>query len=184
MSGGQRPQAPSWHVERWFNAEQGLSLESLRGRVVLLHAFQMLCPGCVSHGIPQAQRVAAAFDTEQLAVVGLHSVFEHHQVMTPAALRAFIDEYQLRFPIAVDRAEPGYAAPRTMRDYAMRGTPTVVLIDRVGRIAWQRFGRPSDLELGTIIGQLLDEAVLENPDVSTLHQGSARCDANGCVLTD
>jgi hypothetical protein len=25
----------------------------LRGRPVLLHAFQMLCPGCVAHGTPQ-----------------------------------------------------------------------------------------------------------------------------------
>ncbi len=184
MNRGQRPQAPSWHVERWFNTEQALSLESLRGRVVLLHAFQMLCPGCVSHGIPQAQRVAAAFDTEQLAVVGLHSVFEHHQVMTPAALRVFIDEYELRFPIAVDRAEPGYAAPRTMRAYAMRGTPTAVLIDRAGRIAWQRFGRPSDLELGTVIGQLLGEAVPMSPDTVAEDQESARCDATGCAIAE
>jgi hypothetical protein len=26
---------------------------ALRGRPVLLHALQMLCPGCVAHGTPQ-----------------------------------------------------------------------------------------------------------------------------------
>ena len=52
------PPAPAWHTTAWLNSEP-LDLEQLRGHVVLLHAFQMLCPACVSHGLPQMQRVAA-----------------------------------------------------------------------------------------------------------------------------
>jgi hypothetical protein len=48
--------APELAVSRWFNTSTPLSLTALRGRVVLLHAFQMLCPGCVAHGTPQAER--------------------------------------------------------------------------------------------------------------------------------
>lgn len=55
------PAAPAWAVSRWFNTPEPLTLDALRGRVVMLHAFQMPCPGCVSHGIPQAQRVASQF---------------------------------------------------------------------------------------------------------------------------
>src|ERR1700761_2194689 len=51
--------APEIAVSRWFNTGTPLTLSGLRGRPVLLHAFQMLCPGCVSHGTPQTQR---AFD--------------------------------------------------------------------------------------------------------------------------
>ena len=43
------PLAPELSVTRWFNAPAPLSLAKLRGRVVLLHDFQMLCPGCVSY---------------------------------------------------------------------------------------------------------------------------------------
>src|SRR3546814_7952451 len=43
------PMAPEWTVSRWFNADGAPSLQSLRGRVVFLHAFQMLCPACVQH---------------------------------------------------------------------------------------------------------------------------------------
>ena len=53
-----RTLAPTWSTTEWLNTPEPLTLERLRGRVVLLHAFQMLCPGCVSRGIPQAQRVA------------------------------------------------------------------------------------------------------------------------------
>ena len=47
---------PEWDMSTWLNAPAPITLASLRGRVVLLHAFQMLCPGCVAHGLPQAER--------------------------------------------------------------------------------------------------------------------------------
>jgi hypothetical protein len=50
--------APPIEATAWLNADAPIALDGLRGRVVLLHAFQMLCPGCVLHGVPQAQRVA------------------------------------------------------------------------------------------------------------------------------
>ena len=48
--------APSWMITQWFNTPAPLTLEKLRGKAVALYAFQMLCPGCVSHALPQAQR--------------------------------------------------------------------------------------------------------------------------------
>jgi len=178
VSAEQGAVAPEWQVDHWFNAEANFSLHQLRGKVVLLHAFQMLCPGCVTHGIPQAQRVQAAFSPEQLVVVGLHSVFEHHAVMNNAALQAFIHEYKLSFPIGIDRPGRGEAIPQTMRSYAMRGTPTAILIDRQGKIRWQRFGRPDDLQLGTAIGQLIAESAA----APAATESAAGCSADGCVL--
>ena len=42
------PRAPALTIERWFNTSQPITLESLRGKVVVMESFQMLCPGCVS----------------------------------------------------------------------------------------------------------------------------------------
>lgn len=152
------PMAPEWRTTRWFNTDQALTLAALRGKVVLLHAFQMLCPGCVAHAIPQAQRVAAAFAGAPVAVVGLHTVFEHHAVMGPGALRVFLHEYRVRFPVGVDApGADGDPLPRTMRAYAMQGTPTTVLIDAQGRLRWQLFGACDDLALGAELGALLAE---------------------------
>jgi AhpC/TSA family len=151
--------APEWQTTTWFNAPSPIALASLRGRVVMLHAFQMLCPGCVLHGVPQAQRAAAAFVSAPLTVVGLHTVFEHHDVMGPAALDVFLHEYRVTFPVAVDRPHPsGTGAPETMQAYAMRGTPTVVLIDARGFVRRQVFGAYEDLQLGHDLGQLIAEA--------------------------
>jgi len=49
--------APALQVIQWFDTAGTLSLDALRGRVVVLHAFQILCAGCVYRGIPQMQRI-------------------------------------------------------------------------------------------------------------------------------
>ena len=152
--------APRWRVSQWFNTDDEPGVESLRGRVIVLEAFQMLCPGCVSHGLPQAQRVRDTFPEDRVAVVGLHTVFEHHQAMTPTALEAFIHEYRIGFPVGVDESGDG-PIPRTMRAYAMQGTPTLVLIDAAGMLRGQSFGQVSDLALGARIATLLAEAGAE-----------------------
>lgn len=149
--------APDLDVVQWFNVQEPLTLASLRGRVVVLHAFQMLCPGCVSYGLPQAQRIATIFPVSKVAVIGIHAVFEHHEAMTPVSLAAFIHEYRLKFPIAVDRPGTEGPIPRTMAAYGMQGTPSLVLIDGAGLIRHHAFGAEDDLKVGAEIALLVAE---------------------------
>ncbi len=149
------PLLPPWQVSTWLNTPRPLSLEDLRGRVVLLHMFQMLCPGCVSHGLPQTERVRQAFKPEDLAVVGLHTVFEHHAVMTVAALQAFVHEYRWSFPIGVDQPDGHGGLPLTMASWGLQGTPSLLLLDGQGRVRLHRFGQIDDLSLGAALGRLI-----------------------------
>ena len=70
--------APEFLVHTWFNTDRPLLLSGLRGRVVVLVAFQVLCPNSVGSGIPQAQRIFETFAPSDVAVIGLHATFEHH----------------------------------------------------------------------------------------------------------
>lgn len=151
------PVAPELEVEQWFNTGAPLTLAGLRGQVVLLHAFQMLCPACVQLATPQAQQAHQHFARAGLAVIGLHTVFEHHEAMRPVSLAAYIDENRLRFPIGVDRPDGHGGIPATMRSYGMEGTPTLILIDRQGRERLRHFGHLADLALGVALGKLLAE---------------------------
>jgi thiol-disulfide isomerase/thioredoxin len=151
------PAAPAWQVSLWFNAERPLDLAALRGRVVVLHAFQMLCPGCVLHGVPQAERIHRFFAGEGVVVVGLHSVFEHHEAMPPASLQVFLHEFGVTHPVGVDAPVPGQPIPATMQAYALQGTPTLILIDRAGRIRRRHVGSFDDLAAGAEVMRLLCE---------------------------
>ena len=149
-------QAPAWSIARWFNSEP-LELAALRGRPVFLHAFQMLCPGCAQHAVPQSLKVAEAFADTDLAVIGLHTVFEHHHAMGPEALAVYLHENRIRYPVGVDAHVDGDPIPRTMRAYALQGTPSLMLIDRAGCLRLKHFGVVDDLRLGARIGGLLAE---------------------------
>ena len=150
--------APDLQISQWLNIDAPLSLASLRGRVVVLHAFQMLCPACVSHGLPQTVRIRETFSEDDVAVIGLHTVFEHHAVMTAEALRAFVHENRLAFPIGIDQPAANGSIPLTMQAYELSGTPSLVLIDRRGRLRLSHFGHLDDLRVGAMIGQLVAEA--------------------------
>ena len=145
-------------VAEWINTESPISLSELRGKVVVLHAFQMLCPDCVSHGIPQAMKIHNAFSREDVVVLGLHTVFEHHAVMTPAALKVFMHEYKIPFPVGIDTAQADHPIPLTMQAYELRGTPSMVIIDRGGHVRLSHLGQIDDLHVGAILGQLIAEA--------------------------
>ena len=156
---------PELATTRWLNCKEPVTLKALKGRVVVLVAFQMLCPGCIEHGLPQAKRLRERFNPSEVAVIGLHTVFEHHAVMTPAALEVFQHEYKWPFPIGID-APDSDGIPQTMAAYEMRGTPTLLLFDRSGRLRRHYFGKPEDMLLAAEIMAMVIEDKAAPRDVS------------------
>jgi hypothetical protein len=115
----------------------------------------------VQHAVPQSLKVAAAFAHTDLAVVGLHTVFEHHHAMGPEALAVYLHENRIGYPVGVDAYRDddpsAHPLPLTMQAYAMQGTPTLCLVDRRGRLRRQLFGLLDDMRLGAEIATLLAE---------------------------
>ena len=94
-------------IQDWLNTDTPISLADLKGRGVLVEVFQMLCPGCGARGLPQAMEVAKTFPRDQLVVLGLHSVFEHHEAQgSRSALQAFLHVYRISFPGCSDAPHP------------------------------------------------------------------------------
>lgn len=172
--------APELVTSRWFNAPSPQTLAGLRGKVIVLHAFQMLCPGCVAHGTPQAEKLHRLLASSgEVVVLGLHTVFEHHAAMTEIALEAFIHEYRLTMPIGVDLPSADGPIPATMRLYGMRGTPTTIVIDRNGMIREHALGQVEDLALGALVGSLIAARAAYS---SARDAASAPCSETGYLL--
>ncbi len=90
-------------------------------------------------------------------MLGLHTVFEHHEAMGPVSLEAFLCEYRIGFPVGVDAHDQPGGTPITMARYQLRGTPSLILIDRAGRIRLNAFGHADDLTVGAALARLIDE---------------------------
>ena len=150
--------APELHVSEWLNTPSPIRLCDLRGRVVLIEAFQMLCPGCILHGMPLAAKLHGLFrESGAVAVLGLHTVFEHHEAMRRPSLEAFLHEFRYTFPIGIDAHRDGHAVPETMQAYNLRGTPSFILIDKRGMVREILFGQVDELALGVAMGKMMAE---------------------------
>jgi hypothetical protein len=152
------PEAPpELSTAQWFNAPEPMTLAGLKGKVVLVLGFQMQCPGSLRHALPQVERIARAFSTDEVAVMGLHMVFENHKDMSPSLLEPFLKSENITIPVAVD-APNGSGVPQTMQAFVMQGTPTLLLFDRQGRLRRHYLGAVDDLRLGAEIMALSLEA--------------------------
>lgn len=120
----------------------------------------MLCPGCVGHGLPLAKKISKTFRSEDVVVVGLHTVFEHHEAQgQKAVLQAFLHEYRIQFPVGIDAQTAGSRLPLTMSACGLQGTPSLILLDRFGQRRQQYFGAVDELVIGAELGRL----ILEDP---------------------
>lgn len=148
---------PELEAAAWFNADTPPKLKDLKGKVVVLAAFQQHCPGSLKHGLPQAARIAGAFSDDEVVVIGLNTPFEQTEKQTKGALEAFVAEHGLSFPVALDKAN-GKNLPKTMEAYEIQGTPTVLIFDRQGRLRRHYLGQVDDLRVGAEVMALTIEA--------------------------
>ncbi|MCA9408131.1 MAG: redoxin domain-containing protein [Candidatus Omnitrophica bacterium] len=155
----QLTKAPELITIECLNTDKDIMISNnvKENKITVIYAFQMLCPGCVSHSLPQAKRVHEYFSERNVVVFGLHTVFEHHVAMGPESLKAFCYENKITFPVGIDKPAENHSdpIPQTMRVYEMQGTPTIILIDAQGNIRLQIFGHLSDLVVGAEISSLL-----------------------------
>lgn len=148
---------PEFQASAWFNAETPPTIKDLKGKVVVLAAFQQHCPGSLRHGIPQAARLAASFSDDEVVVIGLNTPFEEAKAQDKAALEKFVADHGLTFPVALDKTN-GKSLPKTMEAYEIQGTPTVLIFDRQGRLRRHYLGQVDDLRLGAEVMALTIEA--------------------------
>jgi len=153
--------APRWDITEWLNSP-GLELDDLRGKVVVIEFFQLWCPGCNKFSIPlmeywEKQVFSKEVEEKRLAFVSIHTVFEGHQYQSPKRLRRFIKEKGITHPVGIDRHAEGQRVPETMKRYNTMGTPEMALIDKKGRIRFQRFGYFEPAYGEALIRKMLDE---------------------------
>ncbi len=148
---------PELIASDWLNAPEPKPLKSLKGRVVVLTAFQTHCPGSLKHGLPQAERVAQGFTGDEVVVIGLNTAFEQPEKQTSDKLADFLTEHGLSFPVAKDTVNGG-DIPKTMAAYEIQGTPTTLIFDRQGRLRRHYLGRVDDIRLAAEVMAFCMEA--------------------------
>ncbi len=93
--------ARPWTVSQWFNSPP-LSLEALRGKVVLVRWFtDPSCPFCTASA-PTLRALHDRYGDKGLAVIGMY----HHKEdapLDPEQVGGWVKQYGYTFPIAIDK---------------------------------------------------------------------------------
>ena len=127
--------APPWKNSTWLNADAAVTLESLRGRVVLVNFWTFTCHNC-RNAIPSLVAFDRTYRDQGLTVIGIHTpefppyAGEHD----PANVARALEQHGIEYPNALDNDS------RTWNLYRIRYWPSYVLIDRKGWIRYEGYG--------------------------------------------
>ena len=121
--------APELLAEAWLN-HKPTTLAALRGKVVVLDFWAIWCGPCREE-LPNVRKIAARLKGRNAVVIGLHD-----STTWPKELTAFAAKNALAYPLAIDRVAKGTGFGRTAAAYGVVGIPTVVVVDKKGRVAY------------------------------------------------
>lgn len=152
MSSPERIHAPELSgALDWFNVPGPLTLESLRGKVVLLDFWTYGCVNCM-HILPDLRRLEEKY-RDALVIVGVHSAKFTNERKSDN-IRHILVRYDIDHPVAND------ADFAIWRAYGARAWPTQVLIDPEGYVvataSGEGKGEAFDEAIGAVI-QFFDE---------------------------
>ncbi len=132
----------------WLNTDTPLTLESLRGKVVLLDFWTYGCINCI-HIIPDLERLEAEYPDE-LVVIGVHSAKFVNESATDN-IRQVILRYELEHPVVNDRDF------EIWQTWGVNAWPTVVLIDPAGNVVGGDSGEGVYAKVAPIMESLVAE---------------------------
>jgi thiol-disulfide isomerase/thioredoxin len=117
------------------------SLQDLRGKVVLLDFWATWCGPC-RRDLPAIEKLNQEFNSKGLVVLGLNAGEDS------ATVSNFLLSTKLSYPILLAAESP------IPQSYSVNAFPTVVLIDREGKIAFYHVGAASESALRENLAKL------------------------------
>jgi peroxiredoxin len=122
-----------------------VSLNQYHGQVIVIDFWQTWCVPCIE-AIPHLKSLQDKYRAKGLVVLGVTDRLDQEGVST---LRQFAREYAINYPLLID--EQGTVTAQ----YAISGYPHVFIIDKNGRVAFDKHGPSSEAELEQEIQQAL-----------------------------
>jgi thiol-disulfide isomerase/thioredoxin len=152
--------------ERWFNTPGGrpLSLESLRGKVVLVDFWTYTCINCL-RTLPYLEAWDKRYRRDGLVIVGVHSP-EFGFERDAGNVQAAIAREGIRYPVAQDNKLATWDA------WGNQYWPAEYLIDARGQVRDAHFGEGEYDRTEMSIRALLKEAGHPNPGAMAEPKGA------------
>ncbi len=136
-------------ITKWLNTDQPLSIQQLKGKVVLVDFWTYTCINCI-RTLPHVTSWYDKYHKKGFVVIGVHTpefAFEHETTNVQNAIK----QYNIHYPVAQDN---NYA---TWNNYNNQYWPAEYLIDANGNVRRTHFGEgeydQTELAIQTLLKQ-------------------------------
>jgi thiol-disulfide isomerase/thioredoxin len=133
-------------IDKWLNSE-ALTMQQLRGKVVLVDFWTYTCINCI-RTLPYVKQWHAKYKDQGLAVIGVHTPEYPFERLT-SNVAAALKRIEISYPVAQDNRYATWSA------YHNQYWPAFYLVDKKGRIVYQQFGEGNYAETEQAIRTLL-----------------------------
>lgn len=176
-------------ITSWLNSEP-LTVAGLRGRVVLVDFWTFSCVNCI-RTLPGLRALDGRYRSSGLEIVGIHSPeFTFEKEIDN--VRDAVERLSITWAVGLDNAMA------TWRAFRNNYWPHVYLIDRAGRLRYDKIGEGDESELEAQIRTLLAEGsttalpapvslpeyAADSPITPEVYAGYERGEPNGTIAGD
>jgi thiol-disulfide isomerase/thioredoxin len=145
-----RGEAGELQSTTWLNSTGSVSLASLRGQVVVIDFWRFECPQCIASQ-PYIKSVYERYQGKGLTLLSVHSP-ETNAEFDTQNVKAYVQQNDIKYPVAIDTDHTIFRA------YTLHAWPTVIVVDKAGRIRYQHIGKGRYNDIEAVIKELLAEA--------------------------
>lgn len=132
----------------WLNTDRPLSLEDLKGHVVVLDFWTYCCINCM-HTLPTLEWIEKKYHGQPVIVIGVHSA-KFFNEQEAENIGEAIGRYEIAHPVVADREM------KIWRSYDVSAWPTIVIIDPKGNVVYHQAGEGQREVLDDVISVLLE----------------------------
>jgi thiol-disulfide isomerase/thioredoxin len=118
-------------IEKWLNSDP-LTIQQLRGKVVLIDFWTYTCINCINT-LPYVKSWNQKYKDQGLVVIGVHTP-EYPFERSTENVKTAIKRFNINFPVAQDNQYATWGA------YNNQYWPAFYLIDKKGQVVYTHFG--------------------------------------------
>ncbi|MGI0011093.1 MAG: thioredoxin-like domain-containing protein, partial [Nitrosopumilaceae archaeon] len=132
----------------WINTKEPLTLEKLKGHVVVLDFWTYCCINCM-HMLPVLAELEKKYEGKPVVFIGVHSAKFFNEQDVKNIERA-VARYEISHPVVVDKKMAIW------QKYDVSGWPTIVIIDPNGTIVYKQSGESQKESIEDTVDVLLE----------------------------
>src|SRR5258708_35363314 len=140
--------APDFAKGIWINSDP-LTLDKLRGQVILVEFWTFGCYNC-RNTLPSVKEWDAKYRDRGLTIVGVHTP-ETDSEYSLDNVRKEVPALGIKYPVVTDNDY------KTWKNYGVEAWPTIVVLDKQGRVRWLHVGEGRYEDTERVIKTLLAE---------------------------